>query len=106
MCHKWPTELTELDLSPLLTHQESKAFKHLFSVGKHNISQVKHIQRKPFYQLLDGRILFGDISNAYDVIFDEFEAIAKKDGKFFSSQYQKHKAKCTFNGQYSSRTTV
>lgn len=93
MCHKWPTELTELNLSPLLTQQESQAFKHLFSLGKHNISQVKHIQRKPFYQLLDGRILFGDISNAYDVIFDEFEAIAKKDGKFFSKQYQKNKAK-------------
>jgi hypothetical protein len=93
MCHKWPTELTELELSPVVTIKEANAFKDLFAVGKHNISQIEHIQRKPFYQLLDGRMLFGDISNAYDVIFDDFEAIAKRDNKFFSKQYQKHKSK-------------
>jgi hypothetical protein len=93
MCRMWPTNLTELSLSPAVSIQESDAFKNLFAVGKHNISQVEHIQRKPFYQLLDGRVLFGDISNAYDVIFDEFEAIAKRDNKFFSKQYQMHKAK-------------
>ena len=93
MCHKWPAELTELALLPVVTIKEADAFKGLFAVGKHNISQVEHIQRKPFYQLLDGRLLFGDISNAYDVIFDELEAIAKKDNKFFSNQYQKYKSK-------------
>jgi hypothetical protein len=93
MCHKWPADLTELALLPVVTIKEADAFKGLFAVGKHNISQVEHIQRKPFYQLLDGRLLFGDISNAYDVIFDELEAIAKKDNKFFSNQYQKYKSK-------------
>ncbi|WP_417436604.1 YecA family protein [Idiomarina abyssalis] len=93
ICHKWPAELTELALLPAVTIKEADAFKSLFAVGKHNISQVEHIQRKPFYQLLDGRLLFGDISNAYDVIFDELEAIAKSDNKFFSNQYQKYKSK-------------
>ena len=92
MCHQWPVNLEQLEIIPTVTTNEANAFKTLFSVGKSNIDQVKHIQRKPFYQLLDGRILFGDISNAYDVVFDEFETIAKQDNKFYSKFYQKHKA--------------
>jgi hypothetical protein len=92
MCHHWPVNLEQLEITPTVTTNEANAFKTLFAVGKGNIDQVKHIQRKPFYQLLNGRILFGDISNAYDVVFDEFEAIAKQDNKFYSKFYQKHKA--------------
>ena len=92
MCHKWPVKLELLEVTPSITPSEADTFKALFSVSKDNIGQIKHIQRKPFYQLLDGRILFGDLSNAYDVIFDEFEVIAKEDNSFYSKSYQKNKA--------------
>ena len=92
MCHLWPANLEKLKVTPVVTGKEANAFKTLFAVGKSNIEKIKHIQRKPFYQLLDGRVLFGDLSNAYDVIFDEFEAIAKQDNKFYSKSYQKYKS--------------
>jgi len=92
ICHQWPVKIEELIISPPITVNEANTFKDLFSVGKSNFETVKHIQRKPFYQLLDGRILFGDLSNAYDVIFDEFEKIAKQNDRFYSKTYQKHKA--------------
>lgn len=87
-----PIDLATLDLSPQLTDQEIDGFKSLFAVNKDAITSIEHIQRKPFYELPSGKLLFGEISNGYDVIWDEFEAAARKDSKFYDKRYQKKKA--------------
>ncbi len=87
-----PVELTELEIQPRLNDTEKSAFKELFSVNKDSIANVEHMQRKTFYEHTSGKIIFSEISNSFDVIWDKFEEIAKNDGKFYSSRYQKHKA--------------
>ena len=87
-----PVELSELDIKPRLTIAEVTAFKALFCVNKDSIVDVTHMQRKTFYELTSGKVIFSEISNSYDVIWDKFEEIAKKNEKFYSSRYQKHKA--------------
>ncbi|MET4892634.1 SEC-C metal-binding domain-containing protein [Morganella morganii] len=92
MSEKLPTELSTLDLSPRLTEKEIISFKNLFCINKNSISSIEYIQRKTFYELTSGKIIFSEISNCFDVIWDEYEKIAKSDSKFYSSRYQKKKS--------------
>lgn len=88
-----PLDLSALDIEPPLTDKETKVFKTLFCVNRQNISEVEHIQRRPFYELPSGKVLFSEISNSFDVIWDTFEKVARTDSKFYDSRYQKKKAK-------------
>lgn len=87
-----PVELSELKVEPKLSEIEVSAFKALFCVNRETIADVKHMQRKTFYEQTSGKVVFSEISNGFDVIWDKFEEIAKQDNKFYSSRYQKHKA--------------
>jgi len=87
-----PTDLVSLDLSPGLTENEISAFKRHFCVNKESVVDIDHMQRKSFYELTSGKIIFSEISNGFDVIWDKFEEIVKSDDKFYSSRYQKKKA--------------
>jgi hypothetical protein len=88
-----PSDLSELELMPPLSSQEIAAFKELFSVSKNSVCQVEYIQRKPFYELTSGKLLFSEISNGFDVVWDKFEEIARTDGRFYDKQYQRKKSK-------------
>ena len=88
-----PIDLLALDIEPVLTDAEAKTFKALFCINQQNIGDVEHIQRKPFYELPSGKVLFSEISNSFDVIWDMFEKAARTDNKFYDSRYQKKKAK-------------
>jgi len=87
-----PIDLSLLYLSPKLEESEIRAFKKHFCVNRESIATTKHIQRKVFYELTSGEILFTEISNSSDVIFDKFEELAKLDNQFYSSKYQKCKS--------------
>ena len=87
-----PADLSLLDLSPKLEKSEILAFKKHFCVNRESIASTEHIQRKTFYELTSGAILFTEISNSSDVIFDKFEELAKLDNQFYSSKYQKCKS--------------
>lgn len=95
-----PTELLDLPLVPKLSWGEVQTFKQLFAIGTSNISNSTHIQRKPFYELSSGKILFSEISNSLDVIWDTFEEIARADSNFYDKRYQKKKAKWLENRAY------
>lgn len=95
-----PTEILDLPLVPQLSLVEVQTFKRLFAVGKSNISNSTHIQRKPFYELSSGKILFSEISNSFDVIWDTFEEIARADSNFYDKRYQRKKAKWLENRAY------
>ena len=87
-----PVALNDIKIVPKLSNNEVLAFKKLFCVNSDNINDVEHMQRKTFYEYTSGKIAFSEISNGFDVIWDTFEALARKDPNFFSSRYQKHKA--------------
>lgn len=93
MPNELPSDLITLDIEPKLTDTEAKAFKKLFCVNKQTIAGIEHIQRNPFYELPSGKVLFSEISNSFDVIWDTFEKIARTSSKFYDSRYQKKKAK-------------
>ena len=95
-----PTEILELPLVPQLSLVEAQAFKRLFAIGTSNISNSTHIQRKPFYELSSGKILFSEISNSFDVIWDTFEEIARADSNFYDKRYQRKKSKWLENRAY------
>jgi len=88
-----PLDLSAIDIEPVVTDVEAKAFKGLFCVNRQNIDDVEHIQRKPFYELPSGKVLFSEISNSFDVIWDTYEKAARTESKFYDSRYQKKKAK-------------
>lgn len=106
MSNELPAELESLAISPSLTESEIVAFKKLFCVNKDSIADVKHIQRKTFYELTSGKVIFSEISNCFDVIWDEFENIAKTDSKFYSSRYQKKKANWLEERVYAHLATI
>ena len=95
-----PTEILDLPLVPQLSLAEALAFKQLFAVSKKTIANFPHIQRKPFYELSSGRLLFSEISNSFDVIWDTFEEIARADSTFYDKRYQRKKAKWLENRAY------
>lgn len=88
-----PLDILELDLIPKVSDTEAKTFKELFCVNKLNIGDIEHIQRTPFYEFSSGKVLFSEVSNSFDVIWDTFESSARQDNKFYDSRYQKKKAK-------------
>lgn len=88
-----PLDILELDLNPKVTETEANIFKELFCINKQKIDDIEHIQRTPFYEFSSGKVLFSEVSNAFDVIWDTFETEARKDNKFYDSRYQKKKAK-------------
>lgn len=92
MANQFPTDLATLGISPDLSENEISAFKQNFCVNKESVVDIDHMQRKSFYELTSGEIIFSEISNGFDVIWDKFEEIAKLDDKFYSSRYQKKKA--------------
>ena len=87
-----PADLASLELSPKLKKSEIIAFKKLFCLNRESMGSTEHIQRKTFYELTSGKVLFSEISNSFDVIWDKFEELAMLDNTFYSSRYQKAKA--------------
>lgn len=84
-----------INLDPPLTTQEWDALINLIGLTVENRASLTNpvqVRQKPLFVLPDNRVLLIDISNALDVLWEEFEQIAKSDQTFFQKRYQRRKA--------------
>ena len=87
-----PVAIESLATQYPVSQQETDALKSLIGVSKETFNSDKEIQRFPLYILNSGKVLMGTLSNCLDVLWDNFESIAKSDSKFYD-RYQKYKSK-------------
>ena len=86
-------DLTNMD--PPLTESEWNALIDLIGltvINRSHMTDAVEVRQKPLFVLPDDRVLLVDISNALDVLWDEFERVAKNHQKFFQRKYQRRKA--------------
>jgi hypothetical protein len=50
------------------------------------------VRNRPLYVLPDGRVLFVDLSNTFDALWEAFDAAARQDPHFYNTRYQRHAA--------------
>jgi len=84
------------DLEPLPTLEEWDGLIGLIGMTmdyREAISEIVEVRRRPLFVLPDRRVILIDISNALDVLWENFERVAKMDQSFFSGQYQREKAR-------------
>jgi hypothetical protein len=87
-----PVHIESLATQEPVSKQEADALKNLIGISKETINQNTEIQRFPMYVLSSGKVLIGNLSNCLDVLWDNFENVAKSDTKFYQ-RYQKYKSK-------------
>ena len=87
-----PVHIESLATQEPVTKLEADALKKLIGISKGTINQDTEIQRFPLYILNSGKVLIGNLSNCFDVLWDNFEGIAKSDSKLYD-RYQKYKSK-------------
>jgi hypothetical protein len=83
------------DLNPALTDVEWNALLSLIGLTTEEREKVQapiEVRSHPLYVLPDGRVLLVDVSNAFDALWDAFDAAARQDQNFYDSRYQKHAA--------------
>lgn len=84
-----------INVTPPPTQEEWEALINLIGLTTTNRAHMTdpvEVRWKPLYVLPDNRVVLIDISNALDVLWDEFEQIAKSDHSFFHDRYQKRRA--------------
>ncbi|HAT1762253.1 TPA: SEC-C domain-containing protein [Legionella pneumophila] len=74
-----------------LDDEEVKALKELIGVSRDSWDNTILIQKKPMYILSNGCVLFSDLSNLLDTVWEKFDLLAKSDSKFYQ-RYQKHRS--------------
>lgn len=91
-----PVNLNDLaDLEPPPTKQEWEALINLIGLTtthREVINDSVEIRQRPLFVLPDNRVVLADISNALDVLWNQFEQIAKQDHQFFHGRYQQAKS--------------
>jgi hypothetical protein len=87
-----PINIEKLETEAFTTKQEGDALKKLVGISKETINENIEIQRFPLYILNSGKVIFSNLNNLLDILFDAFEFVAKSDHQFYN-RYQKHKAK-------------
>jgi hypothetical protein len=79
-----PVHIESLATQEPVSKQEADALKNLIGISKETINQNTEIQRFPMYVLSSGKVLIGNLSNCLDVLWDNFENVAKSDTKNLS----------------------
>ncbi|HAU3625190.1 TPA: hypothetical protein F7146_10285 [Legionella pneumophila] len=85
-------KILPVELENYLTTEEANSLKQLIGVSKDNYYEDILIQRYPMYILPSGKVLFSDLSNLLDVVWEKFDLLAKSDTKFYQ-RYQKNRSK-------------
>lgn len=88
----YPVHLQSLGLGD----DEAAGLEKLIGLTAENradISDVVNVKQRPLYFLSDKRVLFVDVANAMDALWDAFEKVARSDQVFFDGRYQTHKGK-------------
>lgn len=88
----YPVHLQSLGLSD----DEAAGLEKLIGLTAENradISDVVNVKQRPLYFLGDKRVLFVDVANAMDALWDAFEKVARSDQVFYDGRYQTHKGK-------------
>lgn len=81
---------------PTCTEEEWSALISLIGLTTEKRTKITNqieIRNQPLYVLPDGRVLLIDISNAFDVLWETYDKIARQNQNFYDKRYQKHAAK-------------
>ncbi len=100
----WVQKMSELGFEGYPVHLQSLGFSDdesagleeligLTSANRGDISDVVSVKQRPLYVLGDKRVLFVDVANAMDALWDAFEKVARSDQVFYDGKYQTHKGK-------------
>ncbi|NBK97878.1 MAG: hypothetical protein EOM50_07645 [Erysipelotrichia bacterium] len=85
-----------LKATPTCTEEEWNALISLIGLTTEKRTQITNqieIRNHPLYVLPDGRVLLIDISNAFDVLWETYDKIARQNQNFYDKRYQKYAAK-------------
>lgn len=89
-----PEDLDTLENKP--TEKEWNSLIDLIGLTqevRQQMTETIEVQQRPLFVFPDSRLFLADISNAFDVLYDRFEKIAKSERRFYDSRYQRKKAK-------------
>lgn len=100
----WVQKMSELGFESYPVHLGSLGFSDdeaaglevligLTSANRADISDVVNVKQRPLYILDDKRVLFVDVANAMDALWDAFGKVARSDQGFHDGKYQTHKGK-------------
>jgi hypothetical protein len=59
---------------------------------REKMQEPVEVRNRPLYILPDGRVLFVDISNTFDALWEAFDTAARQDHNFYNTRYQRHAA--------------
>lgn len=82
-------------LDPALTDAEWNALLSLIGLtteAREKMQEPVEVRNRPLYVLPDGRVLLVDVSNAFDALWEAFDAAARQDPYFYDTRYQRHAA--------------
>jgi hypothetical protein len=82
-------------LDPALTDAEWNTLLSrigLTTEAREKMHEPVEVRNRPLYVLPDGRVLLVDVSNAFDALWEAFDAAARQDQNFYNTRYQKHAA--------------
>jgi len=89
---EYPVSLQSLGFSD----DESAGLEQLIGLTAANradLTDVVHVRNHPLFFLNDKRVLYVDIANAMDALWEAFEKVARADQAFYDGRYQTHKGK-------------
>lgn len=100
----WVQKMSELGFTDYPVHLQALGFSDeeaaglegligLTSVNCADVADVVHVKQRPLFVLNDKRVLFVDVANAMDALWDAFDKVARSDPAFYDGRYQTHKGK-------------
>ena len=82
-------------LEPALTSVEWTALLSLIGLTpqeREKMQEPVEVRNRPLYVLPDGRVLFVNLSNVLDALWEAFDSAARQDQTFYDTRYQRYAA--------------